>query len=72
MIVLIILLGFSVGYNIYQRKEIKRLDENWKDLFDSKLNSESRWRALCDHQLETITGLCLENEKLKGKKREKK
>ena len=43
--------------NVYQSKEIKRLDECWRDLFDSKLDGESRWRALCDHQLDTITKL---------------
>lgn len=69
MIIVIILLGFSIGYNIYQRKEIKRLDECWKDLFDSKLDGESRWRELCNHQLDTITKLALENNKLKNKKR---
>jgi hypothetical protein len=64
-----VLLGFCIGYIIYQRKEIKRLHECWKNLFDSKLEGESRWRALCDHQLDTITKLALENNKLKSKQK---
>ncbi len=72
MLILVILLGFSVGYNIYQCKEIKHLGDCWEDLFDSKLDGESRLRELCNHQLDTITKLALENDKLKSKQKDKK
>lgn len=65
MIIVIILLGFSIGYNIYQHKEIKRLDECWNDVFNAKLESESKWRSLCHHYLEKIDELTIRK---KGKK----
>ena len=59
MIVVIVLLGLSIGYNIYQHKEIKRLDECWNDLFNSKLESDNKWRGLCNHYLEKIDELTI-------------
>lgn len=57
MFILMVLLGFCIGYIIYQRKEIKRLNNCWDDVFNAKLKSEERWRSLCYHYLEKITEL---------------
>lgn len=62
MIIVIILLGFSIGYNIYQYKEIKRLHKCWNDVFNAKIESEQRWAGLCNHYLEKITELTTEQK----------
>lgn len=68
MFIIIVLFGFSIGYNIYQRNEIKRLNKCWEDLFNHKLDGENRWHDLCCHYLERITELQTENESLKQKR----
>ena len=72
MIIVIVLLAFTIGYIIYQRKEIKRLNKCWEDLFNHKLDGENRWHDLCCHYLERITELQTENELLKQKVGNKK
>ena len=62
MFILIVLLGFCIGYIIYQRREIKRLHNCWVDLFDTKLESDRRWKNLCNHYLEKIDELTAEQE----------
>lgn len=61
----IIILLLAVGFYIYQQKEIKRLHECWDDVFNAKLESESKWRDLCNHYLEKIDDLLAENKLLK-------
>lgn len=63
MFILIVLLGFCVGYIIYQRREIKRLHECWLDVFNGKLESDSRWRDLCHHYLDKIDELTEQKDK---------
>lgn len=62
MIIVVVLLGFSIGYNIYQHKEIKRLDKCWDEVFNAKLESDSRWGKLCNHYLERIDELLEQKE----------
>ena len=71
MILLCFLIGADIGWHIWEYKERKRLEKNWDDLFDTKLNSDNRWRDLCCKYIETIGVLRNENERL-NKKTQKK
>ena len=55
----------DIVWHIKDRLEIRRLNKNWDELFETKVDSDFRWNELCHHYLEKITSLCLENEKLK-------
>ncbi len=57
MFILVVLLGFCIGYIIYQHREIKRLNDCWDDVFNAKIESERRWAGLCNHYLEKIDKL---------------
>ena len=69
MIVIAFLIGADIGWHIWEYKERKRLNKCWDDLFDKKLNSDSRWNKLCYHYIETIGELRAEIEKLNQKKK---
>jgi len=62
MFILMVLLCFCIGYIIYQRSEIKRLNNCWDDVFNAKLESEERWQNLCRHYLDKITELTAEQK----------
>ena len=55
----------DIVWHIKDRAEICKLNKQWEDLFNAKLDSESRFGDLCNHYLQKITDLCIENEKLK-------
>ena len=65
MFIFIVLLSFCIGYIIYQHREIKRLNKCWDDVFNAKLDSERKWMALCNHQLEKIDELTAEQKNVK-------
>ena len=69
MIVIAFLIGADIGWHIWEYKECRRLNENWDDLFNTKLESDNRWHGLCCHYLETIMELRAEIEKLNQKKK---
>ena len=69
MIILAFLIGADIGWHVWEYKERRRLNENWDDLFNTKLESDNRWHDLCCYYLETIRELRAEIEKLNQKKK---
>ena len=69
MIFIAFLIGADIGWHIWEYKERRRLNENWDDLFNTKLESDNRWHGLCCRYLETIMELRAEIEKLNQKKK---
>lgn len=67
MILIAFLIGADIGWHIWEYGERKRLNKYWDDLFDTKLNSDNRWRDLCNYQLDLISELRAEIEKLNKK-----
>lgn len=65
MFIIMVLLAFSVGYIIYQRREIKRLNDCWLDVFNAKIESDQRWKDLCNHYLEKIDELTAKKKRNK-------
>ena len=70
LLIICVIIGADVIWHIRQYREIKRLDENWNDLFNSKLTSEQNCFDLCRHYLEKIDDLYAELEKYKGAQNE--
>ena len=69
MIFIAFLIGADIGWHIWEYKERKRLHKCWDDVFNTKLDSDNRWRGLCCHYLEIIGELRAEIEKINQKKK---
>lgn len=63
MIVIATIIGLDILWHIWEYKERKRLDKCWTDLFNHKLDSDMRWKKLCDCYIEKIAELMQTNQK---------
>ena len=57
LIIFLTIIILDVIWHIRQYIKIKHLDKCWNDLFDAKLNSESRYQEMLSAQLRTILEL---------------
>ena len=63
MIIIATVIGLDIWWHIWEYKERKRLHECWLDLFNHKLDSDTKWTNLCNHYLAKIDEITQTNQK---------